>query len=52
MVRIYLDLETHSPRKQDAFVDERIISSRLLIDETPYKKDSLNEDIEPILINE
>ena len=52
MVRLYLDLETYRPRKQDAFVDERIISGGLLVDETPYREDSLNEDIEPILINE
>lgn len=51
MVRLYLDLETYRPRK-GAFVEERIISSGLLIDETPYQEDSLKESIEPVLISE
>ena len=52
MVRLYLDLETYRPRKEGAFVEERIISSGLIIDETPFQEDSLSVDIEPILINE
>jgi len=52
MVRLYLDLETYRPRKEGSFVEERIISSGLLIDETPFQEDSLKESIEPILINE
>jgi len=52
MVRIYLDLETYRPRKEGAFIEERIISGGLLIDETPYQDDSLEESLEPILISE
>lgn len=52
MVRLYLDLETYRPRKEGSFVEERIISSGLLIDETPYHEDSLKEKIDPILISE
>ncbi len=52
MVRLYLDLETYRPRKEGSFVEERIISSGLLIDETPYQEDSLKESIDPILISE
>ncbi|MBS7633733.1 hypothetical protein KEJ15_09035 [Candidatus Bathyarchaeota archaeon] len=52
MVRLYLDLETYRPRKEGAFVDERIISSGLLIDETAYHEDSLKESIKPVLISE
>ena len=52
MVRLYLDLETYRPRKEDAFIEERIISGGLLIDETPYQEDSLKESFDPILISE
>jgi hypothetical protein len=52
LVRLYLDLETYRPKKEGSFVEERIISSGLLIDETPYQEDSLKESIKPILINE
>jgi DNA polymerase elongation subunit (family B) len=52
MVRLYLDLETYRPRKEGSFVEERIISSGLLVDETPYQEDSLKENIDPILISE
>jgi DNA polymerase elongation subunit (family B) len=52
MVRLYFDLETYRPRKEGSFVEERIISGGLLIDETPYQEDSLKESIDPILISE
>lgn len=52
MVRIYLDLETHRPKKEDAFVEEKIISGGMLIDETPYEEESLRFSINPILISE
>jgi len=52
VVRLYLDLETYRPRKESSFVEERIISSGLLIDETPYQEDSLKESIEPVLTSE
>jgi len=31
MVRLYLDLETYRPRKEGSFVEERIISSGLVL---------------------
>jgi len=52
MVRLYLDLETYRPRKEDPFVEEKIISSGLIIDETPYQEGSLIETVEQILISE
>ena len=52
MVRLYFDLETYRPRKEGSFVEERIISGGLLIDETPYQEDSLKESIDPVLISE
>lgn len=52
MVRLYLDLETYRPEKKGAFVQERIISGGLLIDETPYQEDSMKENIDPILTSE
>jgi len=52
MVRLYLDLETYRPRLEGAFVDERIISCGLLMDETPYCEDSLKEDVETVLLSE
>jgi DNA polymerase elongation subunit (family B) len=52
LVRLYLDLETYRPRKEGSFVEERVISSGLLIDETPYQEDSLRIDVEPILVSE
>jgi len=52
MVRVYIDLETYRPHKEDAFIDERIILGGLLIDETPYSENSLTKTIEPILLKE
>lgn len=52
MVRLYLDLETYRPKKEGSFIEERIISGGLLIDETPYQEDSLKEGIDPLLISE
>lgn len=52
MVRVYIDLETYRPRKEDAFINERIILGGLLIDETPYSEDSLNAIIKPIQLKE
>jgi hypothetical protein len=52
MVRLYLDLETYRLRKEGSFVDERIISGGLLIDEMPHQEDSLKENIDPVLISE
>jgi hypothetical protein len=52
MVRLYLDLETYRPKKEGSFVEERIISSGLLIDESPYQEDSLKENLDPILLSE
>lgn len=52
MVRLYLDLETYRPRKEGSFVEEGIISSGLLIDETPYREESVKESIDPMLISE
>jgi len=52
MVRLYLDLETYRPRKEGSFVEERIISSGLLINETPYREESVKESIDPMLISE
>ena len=52
MVRLYIDLETYRPRKEDAFIDERVILGGLLIDETRYSEESLDETIEPILLKE
>ena len=52
MVRLYIDLETYRPRIEDAFIDERIISIGVLLDKTPYKETSLDEEIEPIIFSE
>jgi hypothetical protein len=52
MVRIYLDLETYRPKKENAFIEEKIISAGLLIDETPYSEYSLKQNIDPIYISE
>ena len=52
MVRIYLDLETYRPNKENAFIEEKIISAGLLIDETEYNEKSLVEKIDPILLSE
>jgi len=52
MVRLYIDLETYRPRREDAFIDERIISAGILLDNTPYHDSSLHDEIEPILFNE
>jgi len=51
-VRLYFDLETYRPRREDAFVDEKIISCGLLVDETPYCEDSLKETGELLLFSE
>lgn len=52
MVRIYLDIETYRPNEAEAFVNEKVISSGLLVDETPYNEDSLRESVKPVLICE
>lgn len=52
MVRLYIDLETYRPRKENAFIDEKIVLAGLVIDETPYSEDSLNEEIKPVLLKE
>ena len=51
-MRLYFDLETYRPRREDAFVDEKIISCGLLVDETPYCEDSLKETGELLLFSE
>jgi hypothetical protein len=52
MVRLYLDLETLRPKKERAFVEERVIASGMLIDETPNYESSLKVSVEPILATE
>ncbi|MEM3641330.1 MAG: hypothetical protein QXH37_05375, partial [Candidatus Bathyarchaeia archaeon] len=52
MVRIYLDIETYRPNEAEAFVNEKVISSGLLVGETPYNEDSLRESVKPVLICE
>jgi hypothetical protein len=52
MVRLYLDLETYRPKKENAFIEEKIISGGFLIDETPYHEASLRSCTNPILISE
>jgi hypothetical protein len=52
MVRIYLDLETYRPNKESAFVDERIISAGLLLDETPHHESHLSEVPSQVLLSE
>lgn len=52
MVRIYLDLETYRPKKENAFIEEKIISAGLLMDETWYSEESLRQKIDPIFISE
>ncbi|MCW4006720.1 MAG: hypothetical protein NWF04_09050 [Candidatus Bathyarchaeota archaeon] len=52
IARIYLDLETYRSKKENAFVDEKIVSAGLLIDETIYHEDSLKEQIKPVFISE
>jgi hypothetical protein len=52
MVRIYLDLETFRPKRENAFIEEKIISAGLLIDETPYNEYSLGQKIDPVIISE
>jgi len=52
MVRIYIDIETYRPQEECSFVEEKIVSVGLLIDETPYQEDSLNVEVEPVLLNE
>jgi hypothetical protein len=36
MVRLYLDVETYRKRKEDAFVDEKVIDIGVIEDWTPY----------------
>ncbi len=52
MVRIYLDLETYRPKKENAFIDEKIILAGMVIDETSYNENSLRQKIDPIYISE
>lgn len=52
MVRIYLDIETYRPKEEGAFTDEKIVLVGLILDETPYKENSLRERAEPILFSE
>jgi len=52
MVRLYLDLETYRPRKEGSFVEERIISIGLLVDETPYQEESLKENVDSVVFSE
>jgi len=52
LVRLYLDLETYRPRKEGSFVEEKLISVGLLIDETIYREESLSEEIDPIMLSE
>ena len=52
MVRLYIDLETYRPRREDAFIDERIISAGILLDNTPYYESSLHDQLDPTLFNE
>lgn len=53
MVRIYLDVETYRPRKkEDAFVNERVIAIGLLEDYTPHTTDSLNKPVNKLLFKE
>lgn len=51
-MRIYLDVETYRPKKEDAFIKEKIISIGVLEDLTPYNKDSLNQIICPKFFTE
>lgn len=52
MVRLYLDLETYRPNVEEAFVNERIISTGIIVDRTSYHERSLKRDIEPVLYSE
>lgn len=52
MVRIYLDIETYRQRKDDAFLNEKVIAIGLLEDWTPYRLDSLNKQAELKLLTE
>ncbi len=52
MVRIYLDVETCRHRKEDAFINERVIAIGLLEDFTPYTQDSLNKPVNEWLFTE
>ncbi len=52
MVRIYLDFETYRPSIEGAFIDEKIISAGLLIDETPYHESSLIKSAKLTLMSE
>jgi len=51
-VRLYLDLETLRPKRDEAFIDEKIILAGFLRDETPYAESSLREDVEPVFFSE
>jgi len=52
MVRLYIDLETYRPRREDAFIDERIISAGMFLDNTPYHESSLHDEIDLIVFSE
>ena len=52
MVRLYIDLETYRPEKEDAFVNEKVILTGILADETPYSEASLETKVKPVLIRE
>ena len=52
MVRLYLDLETLRPKREEAFTDEKIILAGFLRDETRYEESSLREDVEPVFFSE
>lgn len=52
MVRIYLDVETYRQRKEDAFVNEKVIAIGLLEDFTPYTQDNLNQPVKELLFTE
>jgi len=52
MVRLYIDLETYRLRREDAFIDERIISAGILLDNTPYHESSFHDEIDLIVFSE
>jgi hypothetical protein len=52
VVRLYLDLETYRPVKENAFVNEKVIAVGLTKDETPYERRSLTIKVKPIIFAE
>lgn len=46
MVRIYLDVETYRPRKEDAWIKEKVIAIGVFEDRTPYKLESIEKSLE------